>query len=52
MIIYVDIDGTICNEHPDEKGNKDYKKAEPFQDRIAYFNELYCNFNEFQATDL
>jgi len=41
MIIYVDIDGTICNEHPDEKGNKDYTKAEPYEDRIKYFNELY-----------
>jgi hypothetical protein len=37
----VDIDGTICTNT-----NGDYSKAEPFKDRIDYFNELYDLGNE------
>jgi len=36
MIIYVDIDGTICTE---EKGV--YEKSTPFPDQIAKINKLF-----------
>lgn len=36
MIIYVDIDGTICNT----KGNN-YEKAEPIKENIAKINKLF-----------
>ena len=38
MIIYVDIDGTICNNT-----NGDYKKAIPIYKNIKKINELYYN---------
>ena len=50
MIIYVDIDGTICTEVPDQavgtkleniELKKNYMDAQPFMDRIAYINSLY-----------
>ena len=56
MIIYVDIDGTICNEIKDEdidlqlsrkrageniENKKDYGKAEPYKERIKHINSLY-----------
>ena len=37
MIIYVDIDETICSKSED----LDYSKAEPWVDRIEYINGLY-----------
>ena len=41
MKYIIDIDGTICTEHFDINGNKDYTKAEPIKERINYLNELY-----------
>lgn len=41
MIIYVDIDGTICTQAPRIDGQHDYSKAEPFTERIEYINTLY-----------
>ena len=42
MIIYIDIDETICH-HPyeDENTDRDYTRAEPLFDNIAKGNELY-----------
>ena len=41
MIIYVDIDETICL-HPDEtNGPRDYSGASPLKDRIEKINSLY-----------
>lgn len=37
MLIYVDIDETICNSPED----RDYSKAEPIPDNIAKVNKLY-----------
>jgi hypothetical protein len=37
MIIYVDIDETICGKSED----LDYTKAQPWVERIEYINELY-----------
>jgi hypothetical protein len=39
MIIYVDIDDTIC--YRENKTNLDYEKSIPFKDRIKKINELY-----------
>tara|TARA_R100000008_G_C3567049_1_gene159719 strand:- start:333 stop:638 length:306 start_codon:yes stop_codon:yes gene_type:complete len=41
MIIYVDIDETIC-ESPEDR---DYSKAHPFGDRIEKINMLYDEGN-------
>ena len=44
MIIYVDIDGTICTQkyHPDwDDRPVDYAIVEPFPERINHINELY-----------
>lgn len=41
MRYIVDIDGTICTN---TRG--DYQSAEPFLDRIAYFNNLYDQGHE------
>jgi len=41
MIIYVDIDETICISPED----RDYSKAEPIQKNINKINELYDNGN-------
>jgi dTDP-glucose 4,6-dehydratase len=39
MIIYVDIDGTICTQEDD------YKKAVPIENNINYVNKLYDEGN-------
>lgn len=36
MLIYVDIDHTICNTH-----GTDYSKSTPMMDRIEKINKLY-----------
>ena len=55
MIIFVDIDGTICTETPDEtievalsrkrdeniEMQKSYVDAKPYKNRIAFMNKLY-----------
>ena len=41
MIIFVDIDETICNS-PE---NRDYSKASPILERIKKINELYDSGN-------
>ena len=46
MIIYVDIDGTICKEKILEDGTKDYKNHTPFFDRINYINSLFDEGHE------
>jgi len=46
MIIYVDIDGTICKEKILEDGTKDYKNHTPFYDRINYINSLFDEGHE------
>ena len=45
MIIYVDIDNTICY-YSDFKDKLDYHKAIPYQDRIKKINNLYDNGNK------
>lgn len=46
MIIYVDIDGTICSENDVKpKTEKDYLAAEPYMDRIEKINRLYDEGN-------
>ena len=42
MIIYVDIDETICYY----KGERDYNLAIPYKERIAKINKLYEEGNE------
>jgi hypothetical protein len=46
----VDIDGTICSlalyETKDGTFDNDEKKAVPYKDRIAYFNNLFDEGNE------
>ena len=46
MIIYVDIDGTICKEVKKPDGSKDYPNHKPIQDRIEYLNSLYDQGHE------
>ena len=41
MVLYVDIDETICVSPPD----RDYSKARPIFDRIKKINELYDEGN-------
>lgn len=41
MIIYVDIDDTICYYTDKDKDSKDYTKAEPDFNRINIVNSLY-----------
>ena len=41
MIIYVDIDETICETQSD----RDYSKSVPMKDRIAKINKLYDEGN-------
>jgi hypothetical protein len=46
MIIYVDIDGTICSDNGAKpKTEKDYLAAEPYIDRIEKINRLYDEGN-------
>jgi len=40
MLIYVDIDDTICY-YENKLENKNYKLALPYKDRISKINELY-----------
>jgi len=42
MIIYVDIDETICISHED----RDYSKAVPIKKHINKINEMYDNGNK------
>ena len=42
MIIFVDIDNTICY-YPLEYDNKDYNNALPMNERIEKINNLYNN---------
>ena len=44
MIIYVDIDETIC-EHPISEGPRDYSKAKPLTKRIDKINNLFDEGN-------
>lgn len=41
MIIYVDIDDTICYHTSEYKDKLDYSQAMPFLDRIDKINRLY-----------
>ena len=45
MIIYVDIDDTICYYNINDKNNLDYTKAIPYNERIIKINKLYDNGN-------
>jgi hypothetical protein len=44
MIIYVDIDDTICYNYSDDKMN--YMLAQPYIDRINRINKLYDEGNQ------
>jgi phosphatidate phosphatase PAH1 len=48
MIIYVDIDETICtlDEHSDIKEKRDYSYAKPRPEQIAKINKLYDEGHE------
>ena len=37
----VDIDGTICSQNHFTNGERDYKLAKPFEERIKSINNLY-----------
>ena len=41
MVIYVDIDNTICNSYKDKNGIWDYFNSEPRQEQIDKINKLY-----------
>ena len=41
MLIYVDIDNTICYYEDEFKGKMDYSKALPYIDRIKKINNLF-----------
>ena len=45
MIIYVDIDETICSHHDGVGGPRDYSGASPLKDRIEKINALYDKGN-------
>lgn len=45
MVIYVDIDETICDSPPLIDGKRDYTKAVPYNDRIERVNKLYDEGN-------
>ena len=40
MLIYVDIDDTICHYAPEDHEEKDYRKAIPYPERIAKIDKL------------
>ena len=42
----VDIDGTICSQNHFTNGERDYKLAKPFEERIKSINNLYEQGNE------
>tara|TARA_Y100000310_G_scaffold287778_1_gene312899 strand:- start:1910 stop:2218 length:309 start_codon:yes stop_codon:yes gene_type:complete len=41
MVIYVDIDNTICHSHKDENGIWDYNLSKPRYNQIEKINRLY-----------
>ena len=41
MVIYVDIDETICSHDESTDGPRDYSKASPLHERINKINKLY-----------
>ena len=43
MIIYVDLDDTIC--YRDDKSNLDYNLAKPYNERIEKINQLFDENN-------
>ena len=43
MLIFVDIDDTICYYENEGSGQKDYSKALPYVDRINKINNLFEN---------
>ena len=46
MIIFVDIDDTICYYDKNNKKSKDYSKALPYKERIKKINDLYNSGNK------
>jgi len=46
MIIYVDIDGTICNTKKDIDGEWDYTLSSPRYEQIEKINKLHNEGNE------
>ena len=46
MLIYVDIDDTICYYELEDKDKLDYSKAKPYLNRIARINYLFEQGNE------
>jgi len=46
MVIYVDIDGTVCNSHKGINGKWDYTLSEPRREQIWKINKLYDEGNE------
>jgi hypothetical protein len=45
MIVYVDIDETICS-HKTQEGARDYSGAQPLFDRIEKINKMYDEGHE------
>ena len=41
MLVYVDIDGTICSLPEAARGSLDYARAEPYPGRIKKINDLF-----------
>ena len=46
MLIFVDIDNTICYYDKDDVDSLDYNKAKPYMDRITKINKLYDENNQ------
>jgi hypothetical protein len=46
MIIYVDIDDTICRSPKDINGKSIYADAKPYRNRIEQINKLYNEGHE------
>ena len=46
MVIFVDIDETICETKGDLTKPRDYKNAKPLQENINKINDLYDNGHE------
>lgn len=44
MIIFVDIDNTICY-YPENSDNKNYNNAKPYVERIKKINDLFSQGN-------
>jgi hypothetical protein len=45
MLIYVDIDETICYHPTHSSGKRNYNHAKPYSERIAKINDLYDQGN-------